>query len=230
MGNLSCKDIILKKTKTFCSEAPNKLKRSTPINESIVNSNYHESVLYEFNLIPSEIVLINSGFISGLSLINPDSNSDLNLSSKINSEISRNFTKKSSFFPSKQFEFENYEENLREKLIKTIQNCISGSKLIHLDELMVPFPLMNDLEKMKHDDYLNEGIEEVKKKVLGRYNVTKFTFYFATKENILEYILNCDNDDYCESFYIEENTYIGINFKMSKENILGVYFLYASSC
>lgn len=95
--------------------------------------------------------------------------------------------------------------------------------------MMVPFPIGNDLEIMKNDDYIFGCVEEIKKKLSGLYVVNKFTFYYATKEKIIEYISADYNEYNDESFYLEDNTYVGINFKMSKENILVVYLIYSSA-
>ena len=120
----------------------------------------------------------------------------------------------------------NFDDIFRKKLIKSTQlENFPNSELVHLDELMIPFPEENDLDKIQDDDYLYGCIEEIKKKIDGKLLLNKFHVDVTTKENVIEYMSLNDSED--EPFYYEENKYIGINFKDINEDYYVIYFLYA---
>jgi hypothetical protein len=132
----------------------------------------------------------------------------------------------------------NFEEKFREKLFKSVQSDnFPNIELIHLEELMIPFPNIteeNDLEKISNNDYLNNIIREIKRKLEGKYLIKKCEVYFNTKENILKIMSDEDinNNNINNNIIIINNNYkevkyIGINFKMIKENIYVIYFLFA---
>ena len=86
----------------------------------------------------------------------------------------------------------------------------------------------NDLEKVQDKSYINGCIEEIKKKFDGKILVNKFHIDITEKINVIEFMTFKDLDDDLEDpFYFEENTYIGINFKVINDDTYVIYFLYA---
>ena len=122
-----------------------------------------------------------------------------------------------------------FEDFFRKKLMNSCRmDNFPDSELIHLDELKVPFPEENDLDKIQDDDYLYDCIEKIKKKVSGKLLVNKFHVDVTTIENVIEFTsLKDSEDDKEDTFYLEENKYIGINFKVVNDDYYVIYFLYA---
>jgi len=129
----------------------------------------------------------------------------------------------------------NFDEIFRKKLLETIQlESFPDSKLIHLDELMIPFPEENELDNIENPEYLYDRIDEIKKKVEGKYLLNKSHVDITSKESVIEYMSNKefenDNENNQVSFYTDENCYIGINFKIIDDHTYVIYFLYAVEC
>jgi hypothetical protein len=178
----------------------------------------------EFPLTNKEIYLVDSQSLGSKSLF---------ISSSLENE-NENYIKKNSknsfnLYTNFKLNEEIFEELLREKLTRSIQiENYNNSDIIHLKELIIPFPDDDiNLEKIQDDDYINEKIEEIKTKISGKYFIKKFHIDTATKEDVIKFI-SCDNND-CgnDSFYLEENVYIGINFKLINNDYYVIYFLYA---
>jgi hypothetical protein len=150
------------------------------------------------------------------------------------SRITKN-NHKSSLFKKQIYEkkiIEKFEKNLGKKLLEFFQNNkSSNSKLIYLEDLIIPFPLEDNLEKIKSSKYIFECIEEIKENILGKYFIKGFQVYTASKENMNNYMSsnNIENNDnnINRSFYFEEDSYIGINFKLINNDTYIIYFLHA---
>jgi len=242
MGNnickFSCEDTI-KKIKTFAisdNDKEAKIIRASPINENGLLDSSTRSV--EFGLRDISITSSNLerfGFIveqeSSGNSSSEGSKNKFNLNGGGSSSQSHSSKKKSSLFSPISINLSDYEEIYRKILLRTIQlDNFPYSKVIHLDQLMIPFPEENDLEKMKNDDYLNICIEEIKKNVNLEYNVNKFHLYTTSRKNVMKCLKDFDGTfsaDSSDSFYCEENHYVGINFKVSKEGVIVIYYLYA---
>jgi hypothetical protein len=122
-----------------------------------------------------------------------------------------------------------FEIIFREKLIKSVQlENYRNSEIIHLEELILPFPDENDLEKIQDDNYIKERIEEIKNRLGYKFLIYKFHIDTSTKEEVNKF-LSCkiDNEKNNDSFYFDENIYIGINFKLINHDTYVIYFLYA---
>ena len=134
---------------------------------------------------------------------------------------------KSSFFSEKKLEDIEFEEIFRRKLLEAKQiDNFPNSKLVHLKELMIPFPAENDVESMRNDDYLYACIDKIKKKIKGKYSVNKFHVDTAEKENVINYI-SSNYINKVKDFYPGGDCFIGINFKLAECGTFVIYFLYA---
>jgi hypothetical protein len=167
-----------------------------------------------------------------------NSDSDSFFSSDINSEIPTNkknpINKKSTFERSiydESLKIKNFYEELKEKLMKSAQlENFPKSKLIHLKELMIPFPEENDLDKITDDNYLHSCIEEINSKFNGKYYIDKFHVDTASKENVNKYMSfnELENEHENELYFNSgDNIYIGINIKLLNNETYVIYYLYA---
>jgi hypothetical protein len=125
-----------------------------------------------------------------------------------------------------------FEKKLKEKLLEFFQiNNFSNSKLIYLKDLNIPFPLENNLEKIKSNKYILKCIEEIKENITGEFLIRGFHLYTASKENMIKYIssneIENNEKDINRSFYFEEDKYIGINFKLINNDTYVIYLLHA---
>lgn len=239
MGNeLSCNKIL--NTKTTQIFTTSELQRAKPINY------IEESQI--------QIQIDNSGSESELEYNNNKNNNssveyslkDIKLSQSDMSLYQKEKNRKNkcyihSFFSKEKNNMKNllqsnkkyFEEKFREKLFKSIHSEeFPNSELIHLDELMIPFPEDNDFDKTNCNDYLKKCIEEIKLKVKGKYLINKSQVYETTRKEAIGYLINSSNNDNYknsndDSFYLEDNKYIGINFKNIKDDTYVIYFLYA---
>ena len=214
---LSSKDglsfIILNRLKS--KDELNSFSNSSKFFESNKNPNSKNSKNSKISKNPNSKNFSETSEISNSKEISSIKKRPKNKSSKFKKEISK-----------KNFEF---EEIFRKKLLASMQfEYFSNMELIHLNELMIPFPEENDLDKIQNDEYLNKCIKEINEKFDGKLFVNKFHMNITSKENVIEFISYKDNEDKInESFYFEENCYIGINIKIINDNTYVVYFLYA---
>jgi hypothetical protein len=237
MGNSCLNHIPITRKKTFLS-CTSKLERANPIREKVSKD------IFDYQ---------NIGFVKNdleisefdLELFDSDNSNKKSENRKSSNEIkSKSFFKKIFLEEKRINEVKDIEKNLKVKLIELLKSeNYPNSRLIHSDDLMIPFPEDNDLGEIKSYKYIYECIEEIKKVTNGKFIINGFHVFTATIEKIIKYMsLNEYNDNdkdndnyndnennYDESFYLEDDKYIGINFKLINNNTYAFYYLSADS-
>ena len=122
----------------------------------------------------------------------------------------------------------NLLEELPEKMKK--ENT-KFEKLIQMDELLFPFPIM-DLDKIDDFDYIDICIEKIKKNIEGKCKLRAFHYYisFIDLEPLsVIHIVDDSNFDKTiqRAIFNPKVKYAGINFCKINEGVYIVYYVYA---
>jgi hypothetical protein len=109
--------------------------------------------------------------------------------------------------------------------------------LIHLDELKIPFP--ENLLDFDTDNYTNNAIIKISNKLDKKYFIEKGFVDTVSKHNVFIFINSKDEvsqSNKNKTILLENNlisdkdifnNYVGINFKLIKKDLYGIYYLFA---
>ena len=225
MGNICSCDNEIKFQSTLTLRMSN-LERANPI----VEENEIENV--ETNSI---VMVLNSSDLSNKKSVATDADLIEEKKNIFKKSKKQNQIQRYSLFGKENFK-KNLKKNIfdddkfRKKLLKSAQiERHPNSKLIHLKELMIPFSEKDDLKKIQDRDYIQGLIKEIQQRLRGKYLIIDSYFDIASKENIIKYMSSfyIEENYNNNSFYLEDNIYVGINFKIIDCDTFIIYYLYA---
>jgi len=119
----------------------------------------------------------------------------------------------------------NFEKKLIEKKLKI-------KKLIHIDDLKIPFPEF-DINLAKDSGYIKTNFEILKNKLKGKYEVTHYHYDITYKDAEISTLMQVVDDNYGDKLrqknILRRSTkYVGINYGKISDNLIVVYLVFAN--
>ena len=114
---------------------------------------------------------------------------------------------------------------------KMIDEKFQLEKLVHIDELKIPFPNFN-INLAKDISYIDSQFEEIKKNLKGKYEVTHHHYDVTYKDADISTLMQLVDDNYCQkrrqrNLLRKQTKYVGINYGNIDNNLIVVYLVFA---
>lgn len=114
---------------------------------------------------------------------------------------------------------------------KKFEENIKYENFIFEKDLIIPIS-DNDRNCCTEDKFLKENLNKMKKKFKGRFDINKFLFFKSTKCPItsfaIQLVIDFNRKEKEKYFLDEKSQYIGINYKINKDGIYGIFLTFAN--
>jgi hypothetical protein len=120
---------------------------------------------------------------------------------------------------------------LKNLSVNMINEKLKLIKLIHLDELKIPFPEY-DNENAKNNSYIKSQFKFIREKLKGKYEVLNYHYDITYKDSELSILMQIIDDNFSnkkrqKNLLRLDTKYVGINYGKIENNLIVVYLVFA---